>query len=120
MSIQQIEDKVKTYWHGLPAVITVKEIKRRSQLPKWQDCPKNHLYVGVIRRKRNDKVIVVKHRLEGIYDLNVITEMLSEKELEYLGLKPKGANICRACGQFSTRIDVNGCCVDCNEAAKTV
>ncbi|HBV97741.1 MAG: hypothetical protein JL50_03135 [Peptococcaceae bacterium BICA1-7] len=118
MPIQEFENKIKGFWDGLPAVISVKEITRRSQLPKWEDCPKDHLYVGIIRKKNNDRLIVVKHQMA--MEVNTAkgwrVERLGNKELLFAGLLPEfksSGMVCSACGQFSTRINIGQVCTDC-------
>jgi len=119
MTIESLEQKVKSYWVHTPAVVIVKEIIRRSQLPKWEDCPKDHIFVGVSRRKSGDKVTVVKHQIEGIYGLNCKVERLIDDDMTTIGVKPTRTSMCCfKCGEFSTRINIDGSCQDCNAEAK--
>ena len=117
--ISDIEQRVKSYWEGTPAVVVVKEIKRRTELPKWEDCPKDHIYVGIQRGKRGDKVTVVKHKLEGVFGLNCEAEKLNEKDMNSIGVKPtRNAMFCTQCGEFSTRINIGNICQDCTDKNK--
>lgn len=118
--IKEFEKKVKGYWKNTPAVVIVKEIKRRSELPKWEDCPKDHIYVGVSRRKYGDKVTIVKHKMEMILTTKKCTvEDLTAKEHYFLGVIPPFASmICVKCGEFSTRMNIGCICQDCTERSK--
>lgn len=118
-SASELFNFVKGGWDGLPATITCKVISRRSQFPKWEDCPKDHLYFGIIRRQRGDKVIVVKHRTESILDCRVPAEQLTREDL-VLAVRPTTKdNTCSKCGEFSTRIDgPEHVCLDCSEKTK--
>lgn len=117
--INDFEQRVKSYWNGTPAVVIVKEIKRRSELPKWEDCPKDHIYVGIQRGKCGDKVTVVKHKLEGVFGLNCKAEGLREMDMDSIGAKPsRNSMICVQCGEFSTRMNTGCICQDCAEEAK--
>lgn len=116
MPIQQIEDMIASYWEGLPAIIKVAEIKRRSQFPTWEKCPRDRLYVGIIRRKRGDRVVVVKHQMEMNVSVNGVAECLTDKDWYYAGVMPchkEAKMICKKCGQFSTRINTGCLCTDC-------
>jgi len=117
--ISDFEQKVKEYWKNTPAVVIVKEIKRRTELPKWEDCPKNHIYVGVSRGKNKDKVTVVKHQMDIVLALRCAVEELRPLEHTYLGIVPFYADMtCVQCGEFSTRINTGHICQDCNERGK--
>jgi len=96
-------------------VVEVKEIKWKSQLPKWENCKKNHVHVGVIRRKKSDRLIVVRHKimLEIECADGYTVEMLDSKTLFYTGIFPLGDMICSKCGEFSTRINEGELCTDC-------
>lgn len=118
--IKDFEQRVKSCWAGTAAVVIVKEIKRRSELPKWEDCPKDHIYVGISRRKNGDKITVVRHKIEMACTARKIqVEELSDKDLYFTGVVPsyKGM-ICSRCGEFSTRINIGHICQDCTEKEK--
>ena len=118
--INDFEEKIKSYWAHTPAVVIVKEIKRRTELPKWEDCPKDYIYVGVQRGKNKDKVTVVQHGFEGIFGLNCKVEKLSEKDMFSIGARPLSKNlVCIKCGEFSTWVD-SRICHDCTERGKRV
>ena len=117
--ISDIEQRVKSYWEGTPAFVVVKEIKRRTELPKWEDCPKDHIYVGIQRGKRGDKVTVVRHKLEGMFGLNCKVEKLTEMDMDSIGAKPtRSAMFCTQCGEFSTRMNKGCICQDCTDKNK--
>ena len=117
--INNFEQKIKSYWAHTPAVVVVKEIKRRTELPKWEDCPKDHIYIGVSRRKNGDKVTVVKHKMEMILELKVTVEEFPAVDHRQLGVLPYYIKmICSRCGEFSTRMNVGCMCQDCTEEAK--
>lgn len=118
--ITDFEQRIKRYWKGTPAVVIVKEIKRRSELPKWEDCPKDHIYVGVLRRKSGDKITVVRHQIEMICTAKKIrAEDLNEKDMYFTGAIPAYKDmVCSKCGEFSTRIDVGHICRDCADKEK--
>jgi hypothetical protein len=118
--ITDFEQRIKGYWKGTPAVVIVKEIKRRSELPKWEDCPKDHIYVGVSRRKKGDKITVVRHQIEMICTCNDIkVEQLTEKDMYFTGAIPAYKDMVRSkCGEFSTRIDIGHICRDCADKEK--
>lgn len=117
--MDKFEERIKSYWAHTPAIVVVKEIKRRSELPKWEDCPKDHIYVGVSRGTQKDKVTVVKHQIEGIFGLNCRAEKLNDGDLRSIGATPYYSNIfCSQCGEFSTRLDIGRVCNDCTEKNK--
>ena len=117
--INDFEKTVKSYWEGTPAFVVVKEIKRRTEIPKWEDCPKDHIYVGVSRRKNGDKVTVVKHKMEMIFELRCKVEALPARDHHNIGVVPYHKNmICVQCGEFSTRMNIGCICQDCTEEAK--
>ncbi|HWQ42789.1 MAG TPA: hypothetical protein VN456_12240 [Desulfosporosinus sp.] len=118
--ISDFEQRVKEYWAGTPAIVVVKEIKRRLELPKWEDCPKDHIYVGIQRGKRGDKVTMVKHKMEMVLTTKkCVVEDLTPKEHYFLGVVPPFASmICVQCGEFSTRINIGRICQDCTDLAK--
>lgn len=58
---------------------------------------------------------VVRHQIEGTYDLKNAAEKLSDKELEFISCYPSENQYCSECKEFSTRIDKNGKCRDCND-----
>lgn len=119
--INDFEQKVKAYWEHTPAVVVVQEIKRRSEIPSWEDCPKDHIYVGISRGKRGDKITVVKHKLEGIFGLNCKAEGLREEDMRSIGVTPYYISmICVQCGEFGTRMNVGCICQDCTETNKKV
>jgi hypothetical protein len=116
---KEFELRVKAFWVDTPAVVVVKEINRRSDLPKWENCPKDHIYVGISRRKSGDKVTVVKHKLEGIFGLNCKAEELSEDDMHSIGLTPcYKSMICVQCGDFSTRMNIGSICDDCTSVER--
>lgn len=118
--INDFEQRIKAYWDGTPAVVVVKEIKRRTELPKWEDCPKDHIYVGVSRRKNGDKITVVRHKIEMTCTAKKMTvEQLSDKDLYFTGVVPPFKKmICLECGEFSTRINIGHICQDCTDRGK--
>jgi len=119
--INDFEEKIKSYWAHTPAVVIVKEIKRRTELPRWEDCPKDHIYVGVSRRKNGDKVTVVKHKMEGVFELKCKVEQLSDGEMRNTMVVPYYISvICAQCGEFSTRMNIGCICQDCTERRKEV
>lgn len=114
-----MEEKIKSAWTKYPnAVITVMEVVNKNQIPKWQDCKKNELYVAVMRKGNKDTVTIVRHRMAGEYDLNVPIEKLSDEELSFIGAYPYKNHFCNECGEFSTRIDTGGICRDCADKCK--
>lgn len=108
-----ILERIEKAWEATPAVVAVKEISRKSQLPSWEDCEKNAVYFGVIRRKRGDRVIIVKHKICHDLGLSMKAEELSEYELFKFGFVPTGDQICEECKEFSTRINIGNICTDC-------
>lgn len=118
--INDFEQRIKSHWKDTPAIVIVKEIKRRSELPKWEDCPKDHIYVGVSRRKKGDKITTVRHQIELIVEANgCAAEQLTDKEMYYTGTIPAYKDMtCSICGEFSTRIDIGHICRDCADKAK--
>ncbi|MCO1599861.1 hypothetical protein [Desulfosporosinus nitroreducens] len=118
--ISDIEQRIKDYWKGTPAIVIVKEIKRRTELPKWEDCPKDHIYVGVSRLKRGDKITVVRHKIEmSCTAKKTRTEDLSEKDMYFTGAVPPYKDMtCKQCGEFSTRINIGNICQDCTDKNK--
>jgi len=119
--INDFEQRIKSYWEGTPAVVVVKEIKRRTELPKWEDCPKDHIYVGVSRRKNGDRVTVVKHKIEGIFSLKCKAEKLDNVDMYSLGVVPtREKMICVQCGEFSTRMNTGCICNDCTDKNKVI
>lgn len=116
MLLSEIENKIKEVWKGTPAVIEVKELKSCLDVPKWEDCQRDHLYVGIIRKNHGDTVVVVKHKFECIADLTCSIEKVSEKTLNSLPIFPEYSNmVCSKCGKFSTRIDIGGICAECSK-----
>jgi len=114
-----LDERIKSYWTHTPAIVNVKIIKRRAELPKWEDCPKDHIYVGISRGNRKDKVTVVKHKIEGVFGLNCKAEELSEDDMKSIGVKPtRNSMICVQCGDFSTRMNIGGICNDCTDKRK--
>lgn len=110
---------VQKGWEHYPALVIGKVITRRSQLPSWEKCPKDHVYVGIVRRKRGDKLIMVRHQIENILDCRVPAEHLIPKDLLW-GVWPMRNNMhCTTCGEFATRIDSDGVCMDCFQKEKT-
>jgi len=118
--ISDFEQRVKEYWAHTPAIVIVKEIKRRTELPKWEDCPKDHIYVGVSRRKSGDKVTVVRHKIEmACTTKKMRLEELSDKDLYFTGVVPAFKEmICVQCGEFSTRINIGNICQSCADLNK--
>ena len=116
---EDFKQRVEGYWAHTPAVVIVKEIKRRTEIPKWEDCPKDHIYVGIQRGKHGDRVTVVKHKLEGVFGLNCKAEGLREEDMDSIGAKPsRNAMVCIQCGEFSTRMNIGCICQDCADLAK--
>jgi hypothetical protein len=114
--MENLLNKIKDTWQGYPVKFYFKEIQRKSELPTWQECGKDEIHIGVIRRQKGDRVIVVRHEICLEVDIKNKTrfEDMSYKELNMLGLF--GANhsmYCKKCGEFSTRINLDGCCQDC-------
>ena len=106
-------DFVKEGWRGMPANITCKVVTRRSQLPKWQDCPKDHVYVGVIRRNKGDRLIVVRHSFEADLSCTVPVEYLWINDFLLAVWPEKRDMYCEKCGEFTTRKD-DKLCQDCS------
>lgn len=114
MSIAAFEQRIKDYWKHTPAVVIVTEIKRRTELPKWEYCPKDHIYIGVSRRKNGDKITIVQKELEGVYNLTCKAEKLNNKDMCSMGLIPiKGVLMCRHLNEFCTRMSLGVQCNDC-------
>ena len=110
-------------WSHTPAKVICKVIQRDSQLPNWQLCPKDHVYIGVIERVKGDKVVCVKHRMSMELDLTCSFSDFTPEDLvqDMPGLFPEFQNpkqICSTCKEFSTRINYDGLCQDCNNAMK--
>ena len=119
--IEDFEQRIKAYWANTPAVVVVKEIKLRTELPKWEDCPKDHIYVGVSRRKSGDKVTTVKHKMEIVLELRGTIESFPEIDHRQLGIFPYYITmICVRCGEFSTQMNTGCICQDCTERDKKV
>ncbi|MGV7000306.1 hypothetical protein ACWA2C_16595 [Priestia megaterium] len=117
-TIDKLFTVVQRGWLGYPATVTCKVITRRSQFPKWEDCKKDHVYVGVIRRKRGDRVIIVRHSFETELSCKIPAEHLKLKDL-LLSIWPEQKNMnCSQCGEFATRMDSPGICMDCWRANK--
>lgn len=119
--ISDIEQRIKGYWKGTPAVVVVKEIKRRTEFPKWENCPKDHIYVGISRLKRSDKITIVRHKIEMACTTTkgMRAEDLSEKDMYFTGAVPPYKDMtCKQCGEFSTRINIGNVCQDCADKNK--
>lgn len=114
-TFQVLSSRIILKWEGHPAVnLVVKEISKRSELPSEKKCPKNHLYIGVIHKKNNDKIIVVKQEITLNADLKCRAAELSDKELSWLGVLPKPPFNCIQCGEFSPRIGTDLLCYECS------
>lgn len=117
--MNKFERNVKEYWHDTPAVVIVKEIKRRAELPSWENCPKDHIYVGISRIKSGDKITVVKHKIEILSKLKCAAEDLPPQDYRSIGVVPFHAEmICKQCGEFSTRMNTGCICNDCTQKNK--
>lgn len=114
-----MEEKIRAAWSQYPnAVVKIMEVKNKTQVPKWQECRKNELFIAIMRKGSKDVVTVVRHKMAGEYELNVHIEQLTDEELNFIGAYPSSNHYCKECGEFSTRIDINGKCRDCNDKNK--
>ena len=114
--IDKFGELVTTAWARTPAVVVVKQIKRRADLPTWENCEKDHLYVGIIRLKYIDKVVVVKHRMDIVSSMKGRIGKVSYEDAYMLGAIPSNSDmVCSRCGEFSTRMDIGEVCNDCTK-----
>ncbi|MGE7305688.1 hypothetical protein ACQKJG_17860 [Priestia megaterium] len=112
-TIDELFNFIQQGWIGMPATVVCKEIRRKDQFPHWEKCPKDHIYVGVIRRKKGDRVVMVRHGFSADLDCNVPAEELSIDDL-LLTVWPGSRNLhCKYCGEFATSIDRDGSCSTC-------
>ena len=117
-TIEELFNFIDQGWVGMPATVVCKEIRRKDQLPHWTKCPKDHIYVGVIRRKKGDRVVMVRHGFSTDLDCNVPAEELTIDDL-LLAVWPGSRNLhCKYCGEFATSIDRDGSCSDCPTPTK--
>ena len=113
--------KVREAWNRYPAVVVAKEISSPEELPLWEQCGKNEIYVGVIREKRKPDVLVVRyHKMGAVLRCKVRVENLKDEELRKVGILPLTRQTCTECGEFSTWIYRNGhgLCPECMEKAR--
>lgn len=110
-----VTDRIENKWKDYPVKLKVLEIKDRSELPRWEDCKKDELYIGIKKNGNKDTVYVIRHQMEAVFNLKCSFDRLSDAELSFMGVYPSKSQFCRICGEFSTRINKDGSCCDCLE-----
>ena len=116
-SLEKLFSFVELGWKDQEEVeLTIGQITRKDQIPKWEDCPRNHFYFAVKRRKLGDLIIVVKHHTSIEFDCKTRAEKLAPKDLLFTVWPEQKDMHCIACGEFSTRIDMDKKCVDCHSS----
>ena len=114
MKEQTFNNRVQYAWRMTPAIVEVREISEASEIPDEKDCDINQLYLGIIRGKKTDCAILVKHSQTFFFRLSARAEDLTDAVLSDCGIIPNRVSmICRVCHQFSTFINTDGMCYDC-------
>lgn len=120
-SLKKLFEFVRLGWKDQKeAEVTVKVVSRRDEIPKWEDCPRNQFYFCVIRRGRGDRILMVKHHTYVELSCKGKAELLAPKDLLYTAWPEHKDMHCSECKQFSTRIDLDKKCVDCQEKEETL
>lgn len=125
---------IKEAWSYTPAVVTCKVITSLTEFPAWEDCPKDHLYIGVLEKGNynreeedleeveNGGLYIVKYKLSGLFEFaegftfdQYTKDMLDDSVMSFA---PRANQICVKCSEFTTRINLGELCNDCTEEAK--
>lgn len=110
-----LKKRIETAWQATPVIIDVKEIRKASEMPDGKSCEKNRIFLGIIRGRRTDCLIVVKYHQTFCFRLDTRAEELSNTALRNCGIIPDRTNmVCRICQQFSTYLSTDGMCYDCS------
>ncbi|MDI3329095.1 MAG: hypothetical protein QJR06_11125 [Alicyclobacillaceae bacterium] len=118
--MEEFFQKVRGAWKGYPVVVIAKEIQSKDEFPHWEDCGKNEVYVGIIREKRYDEIVVVFHKMGGVFRAKGRVKTVSDEALRKIGVLPLERQTCMECGEFSSWIyrDERGLCPECKERAQ--
>lgn len=114
MEEQAFKSRIQNAWRMTPAIVEVREISEASEMPDEKGCDKNQLYLGIIRGKKTDCLILVKYCQTFFFRLSGRAENLTDAVLSDCGIIPNRVSmICRVCHQFSTFLNTDGMCYDC-------
>ena len=110
-----LKERIKAAWQATPAIIDVKEITNASEMPDEKFCERNLIFLGIIRGRRTDCLIVVKYNQTFCFRLDTRAEELPDTILRNCGIIPNRANMtCRICHRFSTYLNTDGMCYNCS------
>lgn len=109
-----VADKIQNRWKDYPSKTKIMNIKDRSELPRWEDCKRDELWIGIKKNGKRDTVYVIRHQMEVVFNLKCHFEQLTDTELAFMGIYPGKNQYCKICGEFSTRINNDGRCCDCS------
>jgi hypothetical protein len=116
MNLQVLLDDAKSLWSSYENIsVYCQVIQERSELPRWEDCGKRELYIGVLQRSVGDIVYVIKHRFEAEYEFKCSVEDLDLVEDWFVMVGPFANHTCVSCGEQSSNINMYEMCLDCSK-----